>query len=140
MAPLVVSTVATVLFLGGTRGFDPIPGQIWFLVKVFGVVFFFLWIRATWPRLRVDQIMGFAWKGLFPLSLVNMFVIAVEFFVFQETGGTISRESLLIMVPINWVVMVVSVVVMANLLGQRKLRRTAPPVPSPLADMAAEAE
>ena len=140
MAPLVVATVATVLFLGGTRGFDPIPGQVWFLLKVFTVVFVLLWTRATWPRLRVDQIMGFAWKGLFPLSLLNMFIIAVELFLFQGADGTIATESLWLMVPINWVIFLVSVVVMANLLGQSKLQRVGPPVPSSLANMAAEAD
>ena len=90
MAPIVVAAVATALFLGGTRGIDPIPGQIWFLLKAFALIFVLLWTRATWPRLRVDQIMGFAWKGLFPLSLVNIFVVAIEAFVFQEADGTIS--------------------------------------------------
>jgi len=104
------------------------------------VVFVLLWTRATWPRLRVDQIMGFAWKGLFPLSLINMFVIAVELFIFQEADGTISTESLWLMVPINWVIFLASIVVMANLLGQGKLKRVGPPVPSPLANMAAEAD
>jgi len=137
MAPIVTAAIATVVFLGGTRGFDPIPGQVWFIVKGFAVVFLLLWIRATWPRLRVDQIMGFAWKGLFPLSLINFFVVAIEIFALQEADGTITTESLAIMAGINWVVMIASIVVVANLLGQRKLRRRGPPVPSPLANMAA---
>ena len=68
MAPIITALVITVLFLGGTNGFDPIPGQVWFVLKTFAVIFALLWVRATWPRLRVDQIMGFAWKGLFALS------------------------------------------------------------------------
>lgn len=140
MAPIVVATVATVLFLGGTRGIDPVPGQVWFLIKAFALIFILLWTRATWPRLRVDQIMGFAWKGLFPLSLINIFVVAVEAFVFQEADGTIASESLWLMVPINWVVFLVSIVLTANLLGQEKLRRVGPPSASPLANMAAEVD
>lgn len=140
MAPIVVATVATVLFLGGTRGIDPIPGQVWFLLKAFAVVFVLVWTRATWPRLRVDQIMGFAWKGLFPLSIVNLFVIAVELFAFQEPDGTISTESLWIMVPINWVIFLISVVLIARALGQRNLQQVKPPSPSPLANMAANAD
>jgi len=140
MAPIVVATVATVLFLGGTRGIDPIPGQVWFLLKAFAVVFVLVWTRATWPRLRVDQIMGFAWKGLFPLSIVNLFVIAVELFAFQEPDGTISMESLWIMVPINWVIFLISVVLIARALGQRNLQQVKPPSPSPLANMAANAD
>lgn len=140
MAPIVVATVATVLFLGGTRGIDPIPGQVWFILKAFAVVFVLVWTRATWPRLRVDQIMGFAWKGLFPLSIVNLFVIAVELFAFQEPDGTISTESLWIMVPINWVIFLISVVLIARALGQRNLQQVKPPSPSPLANMAANAD
>ena len=140
MAPIVVATVATVLFLGGTRGIDPIPGQVWFLLKAFAVVFVLVWTRATWPRLRVDQIMGFAWKGLFPLSIVNLFVIAIELFAFQEPDGTISTESLWLMVPINWVIFLISVVLIARALGQRNLQQVKPPSPSPLANMAANAD
>ena len=140
LAPIAVATVATVVFLGGTRGFSPIPGQIWFLVKVLGLVFFLLWIRATWPRLRVDQIMGFAWKGLFPLAIVNMFLIAVEVHILQDSNtGQITSNALWLMAAINWIVTVVSIVLIANLLGQRKLRRPIP-VPSPLANMNAEAD
>ncbi len=140
MAPIVVAAVATALFLGGTRGIDPIPGQVWFLLKTFALLFVLLWTRATWPRLRVDQIMGFAWKGLFPLSLVNIFVVAVQAFIFQEADGTISLASLWMMAGINWVVFIAAIVFMANILGQRKLRREGPPTPSPLANMAAEAD
>lgn len=140
MAPIVMATVATVLFLGGTRGIDPVPGQVWFLLKVFAVIFVLLWTRATWPRLRVDQIMGFAWKGLFPLSIVNLFVVAIELFVFQEPDGTISTESLWLMVPINWIVFLVSVALIARALGQRNLQQVKRPSPSPLANMAANVE
>ena len=137
MAPLVTAAVATVVFLGGTKGIDPIPGQVWFLLKAFSVVFVLLWVRATWPRLRVDQIMGFAWKGLFPLSVINFFVVAVELFVLQEPDGTITNQSMMIMTGINWVVMVVSIVLIATVLGQGKLQHKLPPQPSSLANMAA---
>ena len=126
MAPIVVAAVATALFLGGTRGIDPIPGQVWFLLKAFALLFVLLWTRATWPRLRVDQIMGFAWKGLFPLSLVNIFVVAIEAFIFQEADGTISSASLWIMTGINWIVFIGAIVFIANLLGQGKLAARGP--------------
>ena len=139
MAPLVTSVVATVLFLGGTRGFEPVPGQIWFLLKAFLVMFFLLWMRATWPRLRVDQIMGFAWKGLFPLALVNMFIIAIEVQILQDPEGGLSTNALWTMAAVNWAVTIVAVVVMANILGQPRLKRVTP-VPSLLANMDAEAD
>ena len=78
MAPVITAIILVTLFFSGTRGFAPIPGQLWFVGKVFLVVFMLLWVRATWPRLRVDQIMGLAWKGLFAMALVNLFLVAVE--------------------------------------------------------------
>ena len=47
MAPIVTSIIAVALFFGGTRGFDPIPGQLWFVIKVVIVLFALLWVRAT---------------------------------------------------------------------------------------------
>ena len=135
LAPIATAVVATALFLGGTKGIDPIPGQVWFVAKTIAVVFFLIWFRATWPRLRVDQIMAFAWKGLFPMALVNMFLIAVEMQVFQDDAGVIPDSSLVVMAAINWVAAAATIVLFAHLLGQRRLRRPAP-VPSPLANMA----
>ena len=135
LAPIATAVIATALFLGGTKGFDPIPGQVWFVAKTIAVVCFLVWFRATWPRLRVDQIMAFAWKGLFPMSLLNMFLIAVEMQIFQDDAGVISGDSLIIMAAINWAVTIATIVVFAHLLGQGRLRRPAP-VPSPLANMA----
>jgi uncharacterized protein involved in response to NO len=83
--------------------------------------------------------MGFAWKGLFGLALLNIFVVAVEVVVLQDSDGRLSTQSLWVMAAINWGVTVVSIVAMANILGQRRLDRPEP-VPSPLANMYAEAD
>ena len=140
MAPLVMAAVTAVLYLGGTRGPDLVPGQVWLIVKIFLVVCFLLWMRATWPRLRVDQIMSLAWKGLFPLAVINLFVIAIEVQVFQHpVTGAIEMSELWTMAAINWALTIVAIVAMANLLGQRRLKRETP-VPSPLANMGAEAD
>ena len=139
MAPLITGMIVATLFLSGFRGFDPIPGQVWFVIKTFAVVFALLWVRATWPRLRIDQVMGFAWKGLFGLGLLNIFVVAVEVVAFQDSDGVLSTQALWLMAAINWGVAAVSIVVIANVLGQRKLERREP-VPSPLANMYAEAD
>jgi len=77
-----VSAVGTTLFLGGWAGPIPFlpsfgPGIIWFLGKVFFLVFVFMWIRSTLPRLRYDQLMNFAWKRLLPLGLINIGITAV---------------------------------------------------------------
>ncbi len=72
---LVVSSLAVTLFFGGWHG-PWLPPIIWFLMKVFLFIFFFIWIRATFPRFRYDQLMKFGWKVLFPLSLLNILITA----------------------------------------------------------------
>jgi NADH-quinone oxidoreductase subunit H len=67
---------ATTLFLGGWRG-PILPPVAWFLLKSYFVVFILIWIRWTYPRLRVDHLMAFSWKVLLPLALLNLLVTAV---------------------------------------------------------------
>ena len=74
---LAYSCIATTLFLSGWKG-PFLPPIIWFLIKVFAVFGVIVWMRATLPRLRVDQLMGFAWKGLLPIAIINLFMIAAE--------------------------------------------------------------
>jgi NADH-quinone oxidoreductase subunit H len=84
---IVVSSVATTLFLGGwLRPFPSvdalaflgyIPGWCWFLLKTFLFLYVFLWVRATLPRYRYDQLMRLGWKVLIPLALLNLAVSAV---------------------------------------------------------------
>ncbi len=73
---LVVSSLAVTLFFGGWHG-PILPPVIWFLIKVFIFIFFFIWVRATFPRFRYDQLMKFGWKVLFPLALLNIMITAV---------------------------------------------------------------
>ena len=56
--------------------FDWVVGLLWFMLKTYGFVFTFVWMRGTLPRVRIDQLMGFAWKWLLPASLLNLFVTA----------------------------------------------------------------
>jgi NADH-quinone oxidoreductase subunit H len=72
------AAVATDLFLGGWHGpFLPeYLGWIWFLVKVGAILFFYIWMRWTLPRLRYDQLMTFGWKVLLPLAALNLIVTA----------------------------------------------------------------
>ena len=79
---LVVSSVAVTLFFGGWHG-PFLPPVIWFLIKVFFFIFFFIWIRATFPRFRYDQLMKFGWKVLFPLALLNIMLTAVGLILFS---------------------------------------------------------
>ncbi|MCL6549012.1 MAG: NADH-quinone oxidoreductase subunit H, partial [Alicyclobacillus sp.] len=64
------------LFLGGWTG-PWLPGWLWFAIKVFAFIFFQFWLRATMPRIRVDQLMSFSWKVLLPLALANLVLTAV---------------------------------------------------------------
>ena len=140
MAPIVVSAIAATLFLSGWRGFGPVPGPIWLILKIVVVLFVLLWVRATWPRLRVDQIMGFAWKALLPLAMVNLVAVAIEVQLLQDANGDLTTSDLWSMAAINWFLTIVSIAAVANILGQKRLKRPAPQ-PSPLANMhAAEAD
>ena len=97
---LVVAALITTLFLGGWSG--PLAeylGWLWFLLKTIAVVVLFTWIRATFPRLRIDQIMGFCWKVMLPLSLINLAATTLEVFLLPESGSTLVEQW--IMVGIN---------------------------------------
>ena len=84
---IVVSSVATTLFLGGwLRPFPNIawlsflglvPGWMWFLIKSFIFLYVFIWVRATLPRYRYDQLMNIGWKVLIPLAIVNLVVTGI---------------------------------------------------------------
>jgi NADH-quinone oxidoreductase subunit H len=73
---VIVSMVATTLFLGGYHG-PLLPGWIWFFLKVYFLIFVMMWFRWTFPRLRFDQLMNFSWGGLVPLAILNLLVTAV---------------------------------------------------------------
>jgi NADH-quinone oxidoreductase subunit H len=70
---VVLGSLVTVFFLGGWNG-PWLPPLLWFLFKVLAVCAMFIWIRASMPRLRYDQLMNLGWKILLPLSLVNILV------------------------------------------------------------------
>ena len=72
---ILMSAMTAILFLGGwlppfdVAPFNLIPGPLWFLIKIAGVLFGFLWVRATFPRYRYDQLMRLGWKVFLPLSM-----------------------------------------------------------------------
>jgi len=79
---ILMSAMTTILFLGGwlppidVAPFNWIPGVVWFVLKVSVVLFFFLWVRATFPRFRYDQLMRLGWKVFLPISLIWVVVTA----------------------------------------------------------------
>jgi NADH-quinone oxidoreductase subunit H len=73
---VIAAAMFTVLFLGGWHG-PLFPGMIWFLIKTYFLIFVVMWARWTYPRIRFDQLMNFAWKVLIPFSLVNLLITAI---------------------------------------------------------------
>ena len=73
---LVLGALGATLFLGGWKG-PLLPGWLWIILKAYGVILLMMWARWTFPRLRFDQLMSFAWKLLIPLALVNLVVTAL---------------------------------------------------------------
>jgi NADH-quinone oxidoreductase subunit H len=78
---LASSALFTTLFLGGWKGPFSLPwlgpvgnGLVWFLLKTYAVVFFLMWVRWTYPRFRIDQLLGLSWKVLLPVSMMNLLV------------------------------------------------------------------
>ena len=73
---MVISTIGIVLFFGGWEGpdFIPLPGFVWYVLKLSAFMFVFIWLRATLPRYRYDQLMRVGWKFMFPLVMFNIFL------------------------------------------------------------------
>jgi NADH-quinone oxidoreductase subunit H len=92
-----ISGLAITLFLGGWQAPFPflefIPSWAWFFLKLFALIGLFIWLRGTLPRLRMDQLMPYAWKFLLPLALVNIFVVALWHFTeaWQFGGAWVVR-------------------------------------------------
>lgn len=101
----VVAAIITTLWFGGWHGpgidvhpvLGPILGVLWFTLKTYAFVLVFMWIRATLPRLRIDQLMSFCWKVLIPVTLLNLMVTAVLLLA--------SPDSVLPVAVFNWVVL-----------------------------------
>jgi NADH-quinone oxidoreductase subunit H len=105
---VLAGAVFAILFLDGWE-WAVLPSHLWFLIKVFGFLFVASWIRATLPRMRLDQILSFAWKYLFPLSLVNVLALAVETIAWPDPSGS----QMWIMVGVNWVIALAAIPLMS---------------------------
>src|SRR5579863_5534836 len=83
---IMVSCIATVAFLGAWHA--PFPFLefpiVWFLLKVYFFLFFYIWLRATVPRLRFDQLMRFGWKVLLPVALANIMITSVLLYLVRR--------------------------------------------------------
>ncbi|MBI2848569.1 MAG: NADH-quinone oxidoreductase subunit NuoH [Chloroflexi bacterium] len=95
---IIVSAMAAVLFLGGWQG-PVLPGILWFLLKVYFLLLVFIWFRATFPRLRADQLMSFSWKVLIPITLANIALTGLMLLLFP--GNLLLPAGV-----VNWLVLV----------------------------------
>ncbi|MFZ5631634.1 MAG: NADH-quinone oxidoreductase subunit NuoH [Bacillota bacterium] len=86
---MVIAALGTVIFLGGWQapfGMTFIPSWLWFFLKMYLMIFILMWVRWTYPRIRVDQLMAFGWKVLVPLSLANIFVTGAGMYIYRAIG------------------------------------------------------
>jgi len=84
-----VAAIATTMFLGGWQGPGFLPGWFWFFLKTGVIIFLMMWVRWTFPRMRIDHLMGLAWKVLLPLSLLNILLTGLGIYIYDivRIGG-----------------------------------------------------
>jgi NADH-quinone oxidoreductase subunit H len=95
LSAFAISAMSVTLFLGGWNG-PVLPSWLWFMLKSMAVFFVLIWLRGTFPRFRIDQVMSFAWKFLLPLSLANIFVAAIDYFIPGILGYVLSWALMLL--------------------------------------------
>ncbi|NQW21256.1 MAG: NADH-quinone oxidoreductase subunit NuoH [Chloroflexi bacterium] len=134
MAEISTAAIVATLFLGGWKGFDPIPSHFWFGAKVIAVLFVIIWFRMTLPRLRIDQVLKFAWKGLFELTMINIVVTAILIAIWPQP----TTAQLWAMAAINWPVAIISIYIVSKLLGTSPYEQTQPDPNSPIYPVGSE--
>ena len=117
---MAASAVIATLFLSGWEGpVDQWLGWLWLLLKVIVVASIFIWVRATFPRLRIDQLLAFAWKFLLPASLINLLATSLEVYFLRDAGGVLTRGDLGIMTGINLAIMAACIFIFGNLVREK---------------------
>ena len=119
-AVLTSSAVIVTLFLSGWSGpFSEYFSWSWFLLKIGVLAFMFSWVRATLPRLRIDQLLAFAWKFLLPLSIINLFATALEVYFLRDDAGTLATSDLWVMAGINFGVAFACLIIFGTLIKEK---------------------
>ena len=117
-----ISGLGITLFLGGWNAPLPfltwVPSYLWFFAKLLAIVFTFIWIRGTLPRLRMDQLLNFAWKFMIPMALINVVVAGVWHFM----GPGLARWAVCVMLIVGPYVLLGRGLMGNNNLGKRTYR------------------
>ncbi len=120
LSAFAICAMAVTLFLGGWNG-PLLPSWLWFMIKSLALFFVLIWLRGTFPRFRIDQVMAFAWKFLLPLSLANIFVVAVDYFIQGILGFAL-----------GWFLMLLCFFTVWGINSKQTARFYAPTVPAPV--------
>jgi hypothetical protein len=89
------------------------------MIKVMIVATMFIWVRATFPRLRIDQLLAFAWKFLLPASLINLFATSLEVYFLRDAEGALTTGDLGIMTGINLGITVACIFIFGNMVREK---------------------
>jgi NADH-quinone oxidoreductase subunit H len=122
LAGFAIAAAIVTLYFGGWTLFgleEWVPGWIIFLGKLYTVFFIYIWSRGTLPRLRIDQLMGFAWKFLVPLTILNVLIVGTEVLVWRENDLT-ATEALPAIAVVNLVLGAILFIGWARFLGHGK--------------------
>jgi NADH-quinone oxidoreductase subunit H len=103
LSSFAICAMATTLFLGGWNG-PILPSWMWFMIKSISLFLVLIWLRGTFPRFRIDQVMAFSWKFLLPLSMANVFIVAVDYYIPGVVGFGVSWALMLVCFFAVWAV------------------------------------
>ena len=95
MSAFTISAIVATVYLGGWQG-PWLPSWLWLMIKAYLLVLVMMWFRGTFPRFRVDQLMGFAWKFLLPLALLNIFTAAIWIELNSPANYVVSAASVVV--------------------------------------------
>ena len=112
---LAISAIIATIYLGGWRG-PLLPPFLWFLIKMVAVFVLIIWVRSTLPRIRIDQVMGLAWKFLLPLALINLLITGLQVIVLPDISQWV-------IVAINFVVTVVLILLWSKFFSLRGYKK-----------------
>jgi len=122
ISALFMAALFTTIYLGGWRGPGaveyPILGLVYFFIKVFFIYFVFIWIRGTFPRIRIDQLLNFNWKFLVPLTLALILVIAVVVKILPENINPWASAGILF--AVNVIMGLIAIEIVRRFASQRR--------------------